>query len=134
MSTRVRNFRRYFIGSFFMASMWAAACTVAFQNSSFAGGETEGLVQDIMSEIQPLASFTPSCAALATDLLSAGIKAKRAIWLPTSDRIQQTETEAAKHYELGQCPMNALPMIAFAMAAEGNQAERERQVKRGARW
>jgi hypothetical protein len=134
MSTRAKQFNRYFLFALVGTSTWLAACSVSYDMSSLSGGRQHDQAVEIIREISEIDPISPACQALATSLVEAGLKARVAHWMPTVERLIAGEEEAARRYELGSCPIRTLPSITFAIASHGNALERERMKLRVERW
>jgi hypothetical protein len=134
MSTRATQFNRYFLLSLVGASTWLAACSVSYDISSLSGGRQHESAVKIIKDVAEIEPFSPACEALAVDLVEAGLKARVAHWMPTSERLKAGEHKAARRYELGACPIKPLPVMAFAISSQGNELERKRMTARDERW
>jgi hypothetical protein len=134
MSTRVTQLNRYFLFVLLGASMWLAACSISYDLSSLSGGRQYDNAVKIVRDIGEIDPFSPACEALATGIVEAGLKARVASWMPTVDRLDASEAEAARRYELGACPIKALTVIAYAISSHGNDLERQRMKMRAERW
>ena len=134
MSTRKTQLNRYFLGALIGVSAWLAACSISYDVSSLSGGRQHENALSIIKDVMQVAPLSPACEALAWSLVEAGLKARAAHWMPTSERLKVNEDEAAKQYELGSCPVKALPVMAFAVSSRGNDQERKRVQARDERW
>lgn len=134
MSTRSTKLNRYFLVTIVGASTWLAACSISYDMSSLSGGRQHENAANILKDVVQVTPLSPTCEALAEDLVEAGLKARAAHWMPTNERLKVKEDEAAKHYELGACPIKALPVLAFAVSSKGNDQERQRVKARDERW
>lgn len=134
MSTRSTQLNRYFLAALVGASTWLAACSISYDISSLSGGRQHENTVNILKDVVQVTPLSPACEALAGQLVEAGLKARAAHWMPTSERLKLREDEAAKHYELGACPIKALPILAFAVSNQGNDLERKRMKAREERW
>jgi hypothetical protein len=134
MSTLSKQSSRYILVILVGLSTWLVACCISYEVSILSGGRQRENASKITKEIIELRLVSPACEALATKLVEAGLKARAAVWMPTSQRLKSKEDEAAKLYEEGACPVGILPVLAFAVARQANDMERTRVKARDERW
>ncbi len=114
--------------------VWLAACSQAWHVGNIGGGDTEQEASRIISEVNANYVLSPACLKKELTLVTVGLKARNAAWMPTYRTFAAQEIAAGNEFVMYGCPINVLPSITFSLAEYGNKLEKIRSKNRSETW
>lgn len=115
-------------------SLWLAACSRLFEDSTFGGGEENMKAAQLMKDIGDEGSLSTQCFEKTYALVKAGLKARTATWMPTAKTLKWEEKTKGDEFVTADCPLSTLSVVTYALAKYGNTLERQRAERRSASW